>query len=177
MTMGSCRTLNILMAMSCAGLSVDRAGQGGLDGAQWTVAAAFGIYIAGVTWFARDEAGTSQRGFMIGGLLVIITGLSLLATFPQKGAFAQGRSLVLDPAWIWPLLVLLLGFTIVRRCMLGIATMEPASIQAAVKQCILSLIVLDAAVCLSVRSPVWWAIGIVSLLVPALAVGRYFYST
>jgi 4-hydroxybenzoate polyprenyltransferase len=181
-TMGGCRTLNILLAMSCAWLSLGGAGQGGfaergLDAAQLTVAAAFGIYIAGVTWFARHEAGTNQRGLMIGGLLVIITGLSLLAMFPQSGDFTRGRSLTLRPDWMWPLLVLLSGIAIVRRCLVAIATLEPARIQAAVKHCILSLIVLDAAVCLAVRSPVWWAVGIVSLLLPAFVLGRYFYST
>ena len=175
--MGGCRTFNILMAMACAGRSVPPGGLGGFDVAQLVVAAAFGIYIAGVTWFARDEAGTSSRGIMIGGLLIIITGLSLLASFPEYGEFAKSRALVIRPDWVWSLLVVLLGFTIVRRCLMAIASLEPSSIQAAVKQCILSLIVLDAAVCLAVRSPAWWAVGVVALLVPTLALGRVFYST
>ena len=175
--MGACRMLNILLAMACAEFALDGAGQGGFDPAQIVVAASFGVYIAGVTWFARDEAGTSHRPLMLGGLVVIITGLSLLAIFPQYGQFAEERVLVLRPDWVWPLLVLLLGFTIVRRCLVAIASLEPNSIQTAVKQSILSLIVLDAAVCLAVRSPVWWAIGILLLLVPTLALGRFFYST
>lgn len=175
--MGGCRTFNILLAMSCGWVATDAAGQSGFEFSQFVVAAAFGVYIAGVTWFARNEAGTSNRGIMVGGLLVIITGLSTLAAFPQFGAFEEGRMLVLRPDYMWPLLVLLLGFAIVRRCMVAITTLAPSSIQAAVKQCILSLIVLDAAVCLAVRSPWWWAVGILSLLVPTLALGRYFYST
>jgi hypothetical protein len=50
-------------------------------------------------------------------------------------------------------------------------------VQVTVKQCILSLIVLDAAVCLAVRSPVWWSVGILSLMVPMLVLSRRFYST
>ena len=168
--MGGCRTLNILLAMACAG-------QGTFDPSQLVVAFAFGVYIAGVTWFARNEAGENNRGIMVGGLLVLIAGLSLLASFPQFGEFAVNRRLALSTEWIWPMLVLLLGCSIVRRCVVAIVSLEPARIGAAVKQCILSLIVLDAAVCLAVRSPVWWAVGIVALLIPALAVGNIFYST
>ena len=54
---------------------------------------------------------------------------------------------------------------------------ESYRVQLAVKQCILSIVVLDAAICLAVRSPVWWAVGIVMLLVPTLFLGRWIEST
>jgi 4-hydroxybenzoate polyprenyltransferase len=49
-------------------------------------------------------------------------------------------------------------------------------VQAAVKNCILSLIVLDAAVCFTVRG-VAGALPILVLLIPALFLGRWVYST
>ena len=116
--------------------------------------------------------------YVIAGLA---TAVATMIIFPPVEGFRPPLALRLIAivvfASLWPILVLLLGFTIVRRCVVAIATLESASIQAAVKQCILSLIVLDAAVCLAVRQPVWWAVGILMLLVPALAVGRWFYST
>lgn len=189
-TMGACRFFNILLAMACAGLVADGQaflnGQGhlvgrgyfGFDLSQLVVAAAIGIYVAGVTWFARSEAHTSNRGLLLGGLAVIVTGLGLLSAFPSYGAFAAGQTkLTFANEIVWPLLVALLGFSIVRRCLIATANPQPALIQTAVKQCILSLIFLDAAVCLAVRWPPWWAIGIILLLVPTLLLGRVFYST
>ncbi len=168
--MGGCRSLNIAMTFSLAN-------HGHFDASQSIVAVAMGVYVAGVTWFARDEAGINDRRVMVGGLLVVLAGLSLLATFPQYGEFASGRSLTLSESWVWPVLIVLLGCTIVRRCVVAIVTLQPATIGMAVKQCLLSLIVFDAALCLAVRSPVWWALGILALLVPAVTLGKYFYST
>ena len=51
-----------------------------------------------------------------------------------------------------------------------------AHVQAAVKQAILSLIVLDASVALVTGPPVW-ALVILSLLLPPLLLGRWVYST
>ncbi len=183
--MGACRFFNILLAMACAsdvaettGVTRDIGWSWGFDAAQLIVAMAIGMYVAGVTWFARSEAHTGNRGLLLGGLAVIVTGLSLLSAFPSYGSFAAGRAaLTFDNEIVWPLLVVLLGYSIVRRCLLAIVHPEPAKIQLAVKQCILSLIFLDAAVCLAVRWPPWWAVGIILLLVPTLWLGRVFYST
>ena len=125
-TMGACRCFNILLAMACGGLVAD--GQGrlggegcfgwgfGFDASQLVVAAAVGIYIAGVTWFARSEAHTSNRGLLLGGLAVIVTGLGLLSAFPSYGVFAAdpAKKLTFANEIVWPLLVALLGFSIAR---------------------------------------------------------------
>ena len=46
--MGACRFLNVLLGMSAAAEPWYEV--------HWLIAAAVGIYIAGVTWFARTEA-------------------------------------------------------------------------------------------------------------------------
>jgi hypothetical protein len=136
------------------------------------------VFIVGVSIFARGEAGTSRRGALAWGLAVMVAGLALLAAFPHVGVYARGTArLTLPSTAVWATLVLLLGFSIVRRSAAAVADPRSARVQAAVKHSILSLIVLDAAVCLAVRSPVWWSVGIVALLVPALALGRWVYST
>lgn len=174
--MGSCRLLNVLLGMSTG--VVQSSGWLGFDSSQWCVAGGIGVYVAGVTWFARNEAGDSRRDSLIGGLAIISLGLVVLGLFPQTGWFRTGeRSLTFLSDFIWPLLVLLLGFSIVRRGLLAVVHPMPRNVQVAVKQCILSLIVLDAAVCLAVRSPWWWSVGILGLLIPTLVLGRWVYST
>src|SRR5262249_22417148 len=67
--MGGCRTLNVLLGMSASP-------------EPWTllnflIAGGLGIYIAGVTWFARTEATISKRGQLVSALIVIAAGLSI----------------------------------------------------------------------------------------------------
>jgi hypothetical protein len=49
-------------------------------------------------------------------------------------------------------------------------------VQEAVRQSLVSLIVLDAAVCAAVRD-VPWALAILALMVPMTILGRWSYST
>jgi hypothetical protein len=75
----------------------------------------------------------------------------------------------------WLLLALLM-FTVLRRG--GTAAMDPTpkKVQAAVKHSILSLIWLDAATAIVVAGPAY-GIAIALLLIPALLLGRWVYST
>ena len=59
------------------------------------------------------------------------------------------------------------------------AAIEPAArhVRMAVTQAILSIIMLDAAVCCAVRSPWPWAAVILALLIPAMFLGRWLEST
>jgi len=175
--MGLCRMLNVLLGMSVA---VSRPGTawGGFDTAELAVAGGMGLFVMGITWFARREAGEISRNELWGGIVLMACGLLTLAAFPNCGEFARGeRTLTIQPPLIWPLLLLLLGSSIVRRCAVALAAPTPARVQLAVKQCILSIVVLDAAVCLAARSPVGWAVGIASLLIPTLWLGRWIHST
>ncbi|GIT29427.1 MAG: hypothetical protein Ct9H300mP1_14730 [Planctomycetaceae bacterium] len=47
------------------------------------VAAGLGIYITGVTWFARNEAGSSTRGQLTAAVLLINIGLATLIPSPE----------------------------------------------------------------------------------------------
>src|SRR5262249_39007424 len=51
--MGSCRFLNVLLGLSVAGMPAWPCG--------WHLALVVGLYIVGVTWFARTEARDSNR--------------------------------------------------------------------------------------------------------------------
>jgi hypothetical protein len=62
------------------------------------------------------------------------------------------------------------------RCLGAVIEPLPERVQRAVKQCILSLVVLDAAACLAVCGT-GWAILVLLLLVPTTVFGRWMYST
>jgi 4-hydroxybenzoate polyprenyltransferase len=161
--------LNILLGMSTA-QHVDGGIVLGYGSGELLVAAGIGIYITGVTWFARSEAGESRGAVLVGAIAIMATGAAIL-----------GSSAVLlnppriDVQFYWLLLALLI-VTVLRRC--GAAALDPTpqKVQAGVKHSILSLIWLDAATVLAVADPTY-AIAIAALLIPALLLGRWVYST
>jgi 4-hydroxybenzoate polyprenyltransferase len=165
--MGGCRLLNVLLGMS---LAVDAAGAlRPWMAAEWIVAAGIGVYIVGVTWFARTEARESSRHQLAAALAVLVSGMGLVASLPEwrdLGASA-GRWYAL-----WAVLVLVIG----QPCIAAIREPTPHQVQLAVKRCLVSLILLDAAVCYGIRGP-QWAAAILLLLVPQWLLGRYVYST
>ena len=171
LAMGSCRTLNVLLGMS--------AGQAAVHPMMLVAAAGVGVYIVGVTWFARTEADTSRRGALARATLTMMAGLGILWWFP---AWADGElprqseplfALAQADRWAW--LWGVLGLLIAWRCVWAIVE-PPWRVQVAVKQCILSLIVLDAAACFAFRG-VTWSVAILILLVPTMWLGRWIYST
>ena len=174
--MGACRTLNVLLGMSVpATLTEGTVGMATWHPAQLLVAAGIGTYIAGVTWFARTEARTSARWSLVGALLVMLIGYGFLASYPWVSDASEVAWRV-PPAGTWALMLAAVSIPLVRRAAVAIARPEPTHVQAVVKFAILSLIVLDAAVCFAARGPLP-ALTIVALLVPAMALGRYVYST
>ena len=177
MLMGSCRFLNVLLGMSVA---VPYASSGSLAGFgphQLLVAGGLGVYIMGVTLFARTEAQESNRGPLVAALGVMIAGILLLALFPRFSPPDFRVNLTRESYWL--LLIFLLAFPIVRRCISAIMQPEPVRVQMAVKHAIVSLILLDAAVVAQAAGPrgALWALLIAALLIPTLFLGRWIYST
>ena len=173
--MGACRFFNVLLGMSLGAVAVNGPSVvAGFASSHLMVAGGIGVYIAGVTWFARTEAKTSQRGMLVWGTALMGAGIGMLGAFPLVQE--TGIAYQLDEQFVWPLVLFLLTFTILRRCVLAIIRPEPARVQAAVKQCILSLIVLDAAVCLLVTDWIW-AVSVLALLAPTVLLGKWVYST
>ena len=164
LAMGACRTLNVLLGMSAAAVP--------LVAGHWLVAGGIGVYIAGVTWFARTENRTSNRGHLLGATVAMLSGVGLLAWFPDwaQGEFPQ-RQLAGGKT-----LLTVLGVLLGWRCLRTIAMPVPGRVQATVKQCILSLIVLDAAVTFATRGP-FQALAVLALLIPAMLFGRWFRAT
>jgi 4-hydroxybenzoate polyprenyltransferase len=70
--MGSCRSLNWLLGMTAAG--------GPHGPHQWLLPIGMGVYVMGITVYARDEAEESRSGTLAAGMLIMLIGLAT-ATF------------------------------------------------------------------------------------------------
>lgn len=175
--MGTCRFFNILLGMSLAAkLPPEAAWQVlGYDTGQLMFAGGIGIYIVGVTWFARTEAVESDRAMLGLGAALMLAGIGILAALVA----VQPSVVMLKESFgafgLWGVLVLL-SLALGRRVVMAIGRPEPRNVQLTIKQAILSLIFYDAAVTLAVAGHVE-AIAIVALLVPMLGLRRWMYST
>ncbi len=161
LAMGGCRMLNVLLGMSAAGIAW------GTE--NWLVAAAIGIYIAGVTFFARGEAQRSDRGRLLVGIVVMMLGIGLLAQLPNYTFMTMTASR-------WHFFMALMGAMIAWQSLRAVFCPQSRCVQMAVKQAILSLVMLDAAVVLGVAGAAP-AVAVLALLVPTVVLGRWVYST
>lgn len=168
--MGLCRLLNLLLGASTAANALpwpDFARQL-FQPPQICVAACMGTYIAGVTWFAREEAGVSRRTQLYGAIAVLDLGLLALAVF-----FMQWRN-PLDTGLRAAVIVGFIAFNLNRR-LLSVTSQKapgPAVVQAAVRTLLLSLITLDAAVVFFATGDIFQTAATLLLLVPALLLGK-----
>jgi 4-hydroxybenzoate polyprenyltransferase len=169
LVMGSCRFFNLLLGM-CAGEPRADGIVLGFGAGELLAAAGIGIYIAGVTWFSRSEAGESKSAALFASLAVMIAGVVVLGSSLQF-TLIQGGS-----RQIYWLLLAVLMFGVARRGTVAALDPVPEKVQAAVKLSILSLIWLDATMAVAVAGPVP-GVAIAALLIPALILGRWVYST
>jgi len=132
------------------------------------LAAIIGIYIVGVTWFARTEelSGPKWELKPAAGVLVLALGLALL--LPLHETFAQAYRL-------FPYLLFGYGAILSGPVLRAIRDPRPMHVQAAVKRTILGLIALDAI--LLALTLGWPAAALVLLYLPARLLGRWVYST
>lgn len=159
--MGLCRFLNVTLGLAGAG------------GDPWTLphlhlAAVVGLYIVGVTWFARTEEGVSQKSHLRYASLVMLAALGLAVTVPTHRE--PGTTFIL-----FPYLIVAFGFYVGLPISRAINNPGPKQVQAAVKRCILGLVVLDAVLATAFVGP--WGLLIVLLLLPARWLGKWVYST
>jgi 4-hydroxybenzoate polyprenyltransferase len=164
--MGACRMFNVLLGMNIVDMPLQPAG--------WLVAGGIGVYIGGVTWFARTENDRSDRRPLILATLVIMLGVAMLGWLPH--ASQNILSLLRQQPQRWYLLIGLLALPIVWRCAWTLLDPTSARVRMAVTQCIFSVVILDAAVCYAVRD-VFCAVAILSLLAPAMLLGWWIEST
>ena len=162
--MGSCRLFNVLLGASASP-----------TGAMWWcpqmhVAIGLGIYVCGLTWFARQEAKTSARPQLISASFLINAGLATLFGFVHTAPDNSQRETAM-------FVLAVISVTIVRRLLRAISQPEPARVQTAIKMMLLSLIMLDATLILFATGTPALAIAVALLMVPAFLLARWIPMT
>jgi 4-hydroxybenzoate polyprenyltransferase len=160
--MGTCRFLNVLLGLSLA------------DPAVWPwfvrgyVAFVVGLYIVGVTWFARTEARASSQAALASAACVMLAALGLGLAVPT---FFEG----VGSSALFPYLLVAFGFVLAVPICKAVKNPAPKHVQAAVKRAVLGLVALDAILATAIAGTV--GLVLLALLLPAMYLGRWLYST
>jgi 4-hydroxybenzoate polyprenyltransferase len=154
LTMGLCRSLNVLLGISASGF---------LDARGLHLASIVGLYIVGVTWFARTEARTSSRSVLKRAAMVMLAALCLAIPLPIS--VPAGSS-----SFLLPYLLVGLGFIVGLPASRAIAEPSPGNVQGAVKRAIFGLVLLDAVLATGCAGAV--GLLILLLLLPSLYLAR-----
>jgi len=161
--MGGCRSLNILMvAMTVSGTP---------NLAIW-YAIAIGVFIAGVTWVARNEAAEGQKSgelYLGSGLIFVgLTAIAAIVFCPSENPVIDGKI-----SKLFPMVATFVFLPILRRITLACVSQSGTSVRQAVISCLQSLILIDALVCLLIAEgrPVY-SIVLIGLLVLTLGLKK-----
>lgn len=157
--MGSCRFFNVMLGASASP-----------TGELWClpqvhVALGFGVYVVGLTWFARQEAKTSPRSHLLAATFVVNLGLCTLLAFLLHAPERQQRTTAL-------FVLVVIAVTIIRRLIRAISDPTPERVQIAVKIMLLSYITLSASIILFAAADPVYAVGVAVLLIPAFLLSR-----
>jgi 4-hydroxybenzoate polyprenyltransferase len=162
--MGACRFLNVLLGLAVVPGSI---GSWGL-----VLALAVGVYIVGVTWFARTEARASNQDQLLLAAGVMLAGLLLALPLP---VLAANRAAPATTSPLFPYLLVAYGFAVGIPVSRAIQQPSPARVQAAVKVAVLGLVAFDAVLATALAGLA--GLVLMVLLPPALYLGRWVYST
>ncbi len=160
--MGACRFLNVLLGVStCGSLLWPLGGH---------LALVVGLYIVGVTWFARTEAHLSNQNALRGAAAVMLAALLLAVPLPLQVLPELRSSLFLY-------LLVGLGFLVGMPVVAAITQPTPSRVQHAVKRCLMGLILLDTV--LAIGTAGLMGLLILLLLAPSLYLNRksWLYAT
>ena len=159
--MGTCRFLNLMLGAS-AGTSMSSVWQM----TPMTVAAGLGIYIIGVTVFAKNEAGKSSSKGLLTGAGIMLCGIGLdawLVTGSGMEKAISGSQMAL----------LILSLNILMRAAIVIGNPQPVRIQRTVGLMLLCIIILDALMVFGLTGDSKNAVLVIMLIAPASLVRRF----
>jgi len=161
--MGACRFFNVMLGASTA------TAVWALP--QFHVAAGLGVYIAGVTWFARHEAQTSSKAQLAAAMGTINLGFAVLLGFilnwPETPDRRMRAALALG----------LIALVINRRLFAALFDPVPAKVQGAIRTMLLWLIMLDAILVFFVQENRWYWMAVALLMLPATFLARFLAVT
>ncbi len=161
--MGSCRFFNVLLGWSVVGNA--------LTEIAYLQAGIIGIYIIGVTFYAKHEAVQSNRLSLVMASIIIVFGLSIGLILPT---FIHQEN---STPWLYPYLFFLLMVRVGKALWNGIAEPTPRNVQTGVVTCLKSLVLLDCILAIAIAG--WIGLWILVLLIPNLIMNRFkkLYST
>jgi 4-hydroxybenzoate polyprenyltransferase len=163
--MGGCRFLNVMLGASTAAEAT-------WESPQVAVALAMGVYVAGVTWFARQEAERSAKAQLIAAAITIHAGVAGLA------AVVWGVATVApDQNWISWAALALVTLSLDVRILAAVRDPTPSHVQAAVKRMLLSIVLFDATMVFYGTGSPLLAAYVLALIVPAATLGRWIFIT
>ena len=158
--MGTCRFLNLMLGAS-ASTTLASVWQP----TPLTVAAALGIYIIGVTFFARNEAGKSSAAGLLTGIGIMLCGIGLdawlVTTSGEKDAISGCQ-----------MALLILGLNILLRSVMVLVDPQPGRVQRTVGLFLLYIIILDGLIVFGLTGDPRSAVLVVMLIAPASLIRR-----
>ena len=160
--MALCRFLNVLLGLSLADPAALPLAT------RLHLALTIGVYIVGVTWFARTEEKRSDPKVLTRAALVMLAAALLalaVATRVPPGTNSP----------LFPYLLVVAGFWIGTPVLAAVRKPTPDRVQAGVRRSIFGLVVLDALLASVFVGT--WGLLLVLLLPPALLLGKWVYST
>jgi 4-hydroxybenzoate polyprenyltransferase len=180
--MGLCRGFNMLLGVSlgaCLNVSADSSltfpVTGLLDWPSICLATVGHVgFVTGITLAARREGLFNQSSFRLG----MSWGVSLLgvASIAACSVWSTGRVLQLDPSFWFPLFIAMLAMPWLRRAIVSIRSPGTGTLVPAIKQAILSIIFLDAAIAFQFGGLLPGML-ICGLALPTFALSRIFRVT
>lgn len=183
--MGLCRTMNVLLGCSLVSTAPVVLGFGS---AQLYVAGCIGLYVAGITWLAREEHQLSSRGGLILGAALMGSAIILLAIFPFTEAWSFNYILnhesLASPAnvsrhqMMFVGLLAIMMFPVIRHVLVAVSTQSSRDVKQAVVVSLLTIIMIDASICylVSPTTPAY-ALMVASLIVPTFLMCRRIMAT
>ena len=180
--MGVCRALNVLLGMTSAGLQLPQVATGQVDapvlsGVHVLIFCGMGVYVAGITLFAKTETRDSRADQLMLGFGAMLTGALMLGYGSIRLVVAH-QNVSSNLRILLPLLLLLVLLPVCRRVIDGISNRRPASVQRAVGIGLTTIIMIDAVVCLAAQpADSRYAIAVAVLLVPTLIIRQWVRQT
>jgi len=183
--MGACRMLSFLLGATAGLASIPPAYEvasalgapvvSGIPLVVFALALGMGVYITGITWFARQEASGGTRLGLSAGWILMLVGSALLAFSPWLGS-VNAAVWKIDVRWVYPFAVaIMLAPTLVngRR---ALAAPSPAAVQGTVRSALLAIIPIAAAIAM-IGVGASAALPIFALLIPSQWLSRRFAMT
>jgi 4-hydroxybenzoate polyprenyltransferase len=168
--MGACRSGSFLLGASAAAGGPNEV----FAPHVLLISMGLGLYIAGVTAFARDEAGRPDRMMLFAATAVMVCGLLTIIAAPRLNTDPLAWNL--EPRRGFPLLIGAIAGLLIHRLTPALIAPEPATVVRGVRHALLSLIPISAAIAALAAGPIA-GLAVFSLAIPAWWIARRLRTT